>query len=79
MPETIFYTSSNGDRWALIQNGSIVMVEHRPNASSGGQISQMSVKDFLAPDRNGPEHQRLREMAEASLRENGENGGRDRD
>jgi hypothetical protein len=58
----IFYTSPNGDRWVLIRNENAPLVEHRPNAGSGGRISRVSVSDFLAPGNNGPEHQMLRNM-----------------
>jgi hypothetical protein len=60
--EEIFYTSPNGDRWVLIRNENALLVEHRPNAGSGGRISRVSVADFLASGNSGPEHQMLRSM-----------------
>lgn len=66
MSEEIFYTSPNGDRWVLIRNDNVPVVEHRPNASSGGHTSRVSVQDFLGSENNGPEHQRLRTMQNAA-------------
>src|ERR1700709_2685236 len=62
MSEEMFYTSPNGDRWVMIRNDNVPVVEHRPNAGSGGRISRVSVSDFLAPGNSGPEHKMLRSM-----------------
>ena len=62
MSETTFYTSQHGDRWVLIKNERAPVVEHRPNAASGGRVTQVSVADFLSVGNSGPEHQMLRSM-----------------
>ena len=57
----LYRSGANGDRWLLVldsQSGR-VFVEHRPNASSGGQTSRVEVGDFLAHGGKGPEHQAL--------------------
>lgn len=69
MSEEIFYTSPNGDRWVLIRNESAPLVEHRPNARSGGRASRISIEDFLTPANTGPEHQMLRSMQPEPSRE----------
>ena len=57
----LYRSGANGDRWFLVldsQSGR-VFVEHRPNASSGGQTSRVEVGDFLTHGGKGPEHQAL--------------------
>ena len=42
------YSSPNGDRWHLCKDASgRVFVLHQANIPSGGQISQIEVRDFL--------------------------------
>jgi hypothetical protein len=56
------YSSPNGDRWHLCKDASgRVFVLHQPNIPSGGQISQIELRDFLARG-YGPEQQALLQM-----------------
>lgn len=56
------YSSSNGDRWHLGKDESgRVFVLHQANIPSGGQISQIELRDFLARG-YGPEQQALLQM-----------------
>ncbi len=58
------YVSSNGDRWEVGRDldGKLVVV-HRPNEASGGNITVRDVGLFLAERSNlGPEHQALMEL-----------------
>ena len=53
------YSSPNGDRWHLCKDASDrVFVLHQANIPSGGQISQIELRDFLARG-YGPEQQAL--------------------
>ena len=66
-PDTkLIYTSSNGDSWSLTKNpvSGAEAVMHRPNRASGGQVSWIEIDNFLRDDRQGPEHQALRQMME---------------
>ena len=47
--ESLFYESSNGDVWCLTPDPSTgePVVMHRPNATSGGQVSYIDVERFL--------------------------------
>jgi hypothetical protein len=57
--ETVFYRSSNGDQWFLIQeSGTNALVRHQPNRASGGQSSVTTVDEFLL-DGHGPQHEAL--------------------
>ena len=64
MPASItdIYRSSNGDRWQLVgtSDPACLLVRHTPNASSGGQTSEITVADFLSIDGSGPEYAALR-------------------
>ena len=64
MPASItdIYRSSNGDRWQLVGTGDLacLLVRHIPNASSGGQTTDITVADFLRVDGPGPEYAALR-------------------
>jgi len=66
----LIYESSNGDSWSLTQNpiagGPAVM--HRPNPSSGGQISYIEIDKFLSEGANGPEHEALRRLRKTNPR-----------
>jgi hypothetical protein len=55
------YASSNGDTWYLGRDrtSGFPMIRHEPNAASGGQPSELSLSEFLAPGRMGGEHQAL--------------------
>jgi hypothetical protein len=53
------YSSPNGDHWYLCKDASDrVFVLHQANMPSGGQISQIEVRDFLSRG-YGPEQQAL--------------------
>jgi len=61
MPERLLYVSENGDGWSLArapETGQVV-VRHRANPSSGGQVSDIGVGAFLAQGGLGPEKQEL--------------------
>jgi hypothetical protein len=64
----LIYESNNGDSWWLgrdpVTGGQAVL--HRPNPQSGGQVSSIEVGKFLAPGADGPEHQALKRLLEAS-------------
>ena len=57
----LYRSGPNGDRWFLVREteSGRVFIEHKPNASSGGQTSHMKIGDFLAHGGDGPEHQAL--------------------
>jgi hypothetical protein len=58
-----FYTSSNGDSWALTRNkNGDVVVRHEQNVASGGTPSEIELSSFLESTKRGPEHQALREL-----------------
>jgi hypothetical protein len=63
--ETVFYRSSNGDRWYLIQEPGAdrPSVRHQPNRASGGRPSILEVADFLS-EGHGPQHEALRRLLE---------------
>jgi hypothetical protein len=56
----IYRSAPNGDRWSLVRETASdrVVIEHEPNASSGGQTTQLEIGDFLVHG-YGPEHQVL--------------------
>ena len=56
------YRSSNGDTWQLVREGGSKssMVRHTANPSSGGNVTDLSVEQFLAVNGHGPEHAALR-------------------
>jgi hypothetical protein len=56
------YSSPNGDRWYLCKDASgRVFVLHQANIPSGGQTSQIELRDFLTSG-YGPEQQALLQM-----------------
>jgi hypothetical protein len=56
------YSSPNGDRWHVCKDASgRVFVLHQAYIPSGGQISQIELRDFLARG-CGPEQQALLQM-----------------
>jgi hypothetical protein len=61
MTAKVLYESPNGDIWRLVrdpQSGG-ALVEHQPNASSGGRTSRTDIGQFLRAGGRGPEHQAL--------------------
>jgi hypothetical protein len=59
-----FYSSSNGDRWQLVQDGKTgrYAVRHEPSLSSGGEVSELAVPVFLARSGTSPQATALREL-----------------
>jgi hypothetical protein len=57
----LYRSAPNGDRWSLARETASerVFIEHQPNASSGGQTTQIEIGDFLMHGGHGPEHQVL--------------------
>jgi hypothetical protein len=57
----LYRSAPNGDRWSLVRETASerVFIEHQPNASSGGQTTQIEIGDFLMHGGHGPEHQAL--------------------
>ncbi|WP_350029450.1 serine protease [Caballeronia sp. GAWG1-5s-s] len=54
------YSSPNGDTWRLrIGADELRVVQHVPNAASGGQASEMSVEAFLSSDEATPQREAL--------------------
>ena len=70
-----FYSSSNGDRWQLITDPKTGhrVVRHEPNLSSGGQVSEVSVPEFLGRSGTSPQAVALL----ALLKKKGENDTED--
>jgi hypothetical protein len=64
--ERLFYKSTNGDTWSLIQDqttGALAVI-HAPNPSSGGNDTHIDIESFLSNGAAGPEHQALRRLVE---------------
>jgi hypothetical protein len=59
-----FYSSSNGDRWQLVHDGETrrYVVRHEPNLSSGGEVSELAVSEFLNRSGASPQAMALREL-----------------
>lgn len=58
-----FYSSENGDQWLLVgADTEHAKVRHQPNASSGGQIRDFDLKDFLFREQNTPQGVALRKL-----------------
>jgi hypothetical protein len=59
-----FYSSSNGDRWQLVTDAESghQSTRHEPNLSSGGQVSELEVPEFLSRTGNTPQGEALRRM-----------------
>ena len=55
------YRSANGDRWCLAQETVTrhVFIKHEANPSSGGQLTNIEIGEFLRIGGNSPEHQAL--------------------
>jgi hypothetical protein len=62
----VFYSSSNGDRWQLVHNGETgrYTVRHEPNLSSGGQVSEVSIPEFLSRSGRSPQAEALQKVLE---------------
>ena len=60
MAEKVFYRSSNGNQWYLVQEPGAerMYVRHQLNRASGGQSSLVDVEDFLS-EGHGPQHEAL--------------------
>lgn len=56
----LLYSSSNGDRWFLIEREGRNVVRHEPNLLSGGAASETDAEEFLSRGGRGPEHEELR-------------------
>jgi hypothetical protein len=63
MSGRVLYQSSNGDIWRLVRDtqSGLAMVEHQPNASSGGRTSLIEIGQFLRLG-NAPEQRALLEL-----------------
>lgn len=61
---TEIYRSSNGDYWQLVltRDPTSRLVRHIPDPSSGGQVTDTSVEDFLSTNGPGPEYAALRRL-----------------
>ena len=59
--EKELYRSANGDRWAIVLDGSTgtPQILHQPNRASGGKSSLTEIGDFLVRDAHGPQHAEL--------------------
>jgi hypothetical protein len=59
--ETLFYASSNGDRWYLARDDADperLKVRHQPNRASGGRANTVDIDEFLE-EGHGPQHEAL--------------------
>jgi hypothetical protein len=65
---TDIYRSSNGDCWRLISDSDTGrrLVWHEPNRASGGQVTEVTVEEFLAVNGPGPEYEALRRILSSS-------------
>ena len=55
------YRSANGDKWHLARETASgrVFIRHEANESSGGQVTEIEIGDFLSNGGHGPEHAEL--------------------
>jgi hypothetical protein len=62
--ERLIYSSENGDQWVLAHEFGTArpVVRHIANPSSGGQITDTAVEEFLGRGKSGPEHLALRQL-----------------
>ena len=62
--QQLIYRSENGDHWVLVHESGAdkPFVRHTANPSSGGQITDITVDEFLSRDRGAPEYVALRRM-----------------
>jgi hypothetical protein len=56
----LLYSSSNGDRWFLVERAGRTLVRHEPNLLSGGAASETDAEVFLSHGGRGPEHEEVR-------------------
>jgi hypothetical protein len=58
-----FYSSSNGDRWQLVNDEETgrMLVRHEPNLASGGRASDVTVTEFLSRSGTSPQAIALQE------------------
>ena len=61
-----FYRSSNGDRWQLLRDTTSgrEVVRHEPNLTSGGNVTETDVQEFLDRTGSSPENHALRARLE---------------
>jgi hypothetical protein len=58
--EIVFYTSENGDKWALVTDvGGRKFVRHTPSDRSGGEVSLTDLESFRERDPHSPQNERL--------------------
>jgi hypothetical protein len=64
MTPRVLYENANGDVWRLVRDpqSGVPMVEHKPNASSGGRASLTEIGQFLRSGGSGPEQQALLQL-----------------
>ena len=62
------YKSQNGDTWRLIRDAASgrVFVRHEANPSSGGQVTDVDVEEFLSRGGSGPEYAATRKLLRTS-------------
>ena len=62
--EQLIYRSENGDHWVLVHESGAdkPFVRHTANPSSGGQITDIAVDEFLSRGRGAPEYVALRRL-----------------
>lgn len=60
--ERTFYTSENGDKWALVAEGDLVSVRHAANPSSGGHVTTYELGAFLIEEQHTPQNKALRRL-----------------
>lgn len=58
--EIVFYSSENGDRWALVTDvGDRKFIRHTPTHLSGGQVALTDLESFRQRDPSSPQNQKL--------------------
>ena len=64
---SLFYSSSNGDRWLLVPDPASgrSLVRHEPNRASGGSVADIEIDEFFLRDGQGPQHIALRGLLDA--------------
>ena len=64
MQDPTVYSSSNGDPWQLVIDAETghQVVRHEPNSSSDGQVSEVSVPEFLSRSGNTPQGEALQAL-----------------
>jgi hypothetical protein len=61
---TTFYSSSNGDRWLVLNDGETgrYTVRHEPNMASGGQATEVDGPEFLSRNGATPQGHALQQL-----------------